>query len=392
MSLGILRKLKLGMLVFGIMMGTVFPLYAGFFVEFRPGMKVWFGAGCIIAGLMVGIFAYKLVGWILLKQLMKLARGCREVANGNLDISVDIESRDAVGEIAQGFNAMSRALCETMEQLAAGIGKLSLVSENISSINSRLARMANDQELFVTQISVATHEASQTISSINGNLCATDQFSYHINENVTSTVSYLEGSMDKMEETSGAVQVAIKKMETLGGRSDKISEILLIINDIAEQTNLLALNAAIEAAHAGENGRGFAVVAEEVRKLAEKSANATREIGTMIKELQAGVAETIASVEHNAGIVGSMKEMLTNSSSAVKGIFDEVNSISDAIHQVSAATEEQSAVYSSIDKSMENIEQAFKEILELSQKGVTEDRKIVEVSNSLKAYVDRFRN
>jgi methyl-accepting chemotaxis protein len=391
MGVSILRKLKLGMLVFGITMGIVFPIYSGFFVTFKPGMRMWFDIGCIIAGLAVGIFSYKLVGWILLKHLMKVANGCKEVAKGNLDISISLESEDAIGDIIHGFNKMTRALKEMMEQLASGVKKLSNVSNGISSINSRLAQMVDDQGLFVTQITVATHEASQTISSINDNLCATDQFSFHINENVTNTMEFLNGSMGKMKETSGAIEVAIDRMETLRGRSDKISEILLIINDIASQTNLLAFNAAIEAAHAGEQGRGFAVVAEEVRELAEKSANATNEIGGMIKELQVGVADTIAAVEHHAGIVGSMKDMLSQSATAVNGISDEVKSISDAIHQVSSATEEQSSVYTSIDQSMESIEQAFKEIMELSKKGVDEDKQIVEVSKSLAAHIRKFQ-
>jgi len=391
MEISILRKLKLGTLVFGITMGIVFPIYAGFFVVFKPGMKMWFDIGCIIAGLAVGIFSYKLVGWILLKHLMQVANGCREVAKGNLDISIDLESTDAIGDIIHGFNTMTKTLKGLMEQLALGVKKLSDVSNGISSINSRLTQMVDDQGLFVTQITVATHEASQTISNINGNLCATDQFSYHINENVSRTVGFLNGSMDKMKETSSAVEVTIHKLESLKERSNKISEILLIIHDIANQTNLLALNAAIEAAHAGEHGKGFAVVADEVRELAEKSANATKDIGGMIKKLQGGVAETIAAVEHHAGIVSSMEEMLSQSSTAVQGICDEMNSISDAIHQVSSATEEQASVYTSIDKSMESIEKAFKEILELSKKGVDEDIRIVEVSESLADHVRRFK-
>ena len=98
------------MLIFGISMGFIFPLYARFFVNFKPGMQLWFDIGCVLAGIMVGGFSYFLTKVILVKQLAKIASACRDISSGKINTIVTLNSPDAIGEIADGFNIMVRTL------------------------------------------------------------------------------------------------------------------------------------------------------------------------------------------------------------------------------------------------------------------------------------------
>jgi methyl-accepting chemotaxis protein len=138
MRIGILKRLQFGMMVFGIVMGLVFPLYAMLFVNFKPGMQIWFNLGCIIAGIMVGSFSYLLVKIILLKHLRRLAWACKEVTAGRLDVDIDLVSPDEIGEIVHGFNMMTSALQELFDEVKSGVINLGAVAGSLSAFSHEL--------------------------------------------------------------------------------------------------------------------------------------------------------------------------------------------------------------------------------------------------------------
>lgn len=288
MQKSILRKLFICIMMFGICMGFFFPVYAGFFVEFKPGLELWFKLGCIVAGLVVGGFSYQLVKLILLKPIKSIAFACREIESGRVDVHLDIESADAVGDIVSGFNSMTQFLKGMLSQLSAGVGQLSLVTNALSSMNKKQECMIRDQGINVDQITAATSQVSSTIKDISENLDSTSEFSGNILEQADNTIGHISSLSGIMVKASESIEISIRDMQGLNDQSNSITSILEIIEDIAAQTNLLALNAAIEAARAGEQGRGFAVVADEVRKLADRTTSATKEIGEMINTLQSG--------------------------------------------------------------------------------------------------------
>jgi methyl-accepting chemotaxis protein len=140
-----------------------------------------------------------------------------------------------------------------------------------------------------------------------------------------------------MEGISATAKESSRIIETLGGRSQEIGNIINVIDDIADQTNLLALNAAIEAARAGEQGRGFAVVADEVRKLAEKTMKATKEIGGMIKAMQDETKKAIASMQNEVAAVTSGVKLAQEAGGALKEIVARVDVVTSMVHQVTTA-------------------------------------------------------
>jgi methyl-accepting chemotaxis protein len=390
MKLGVLKRLQFGMMLFGIGMGLIFPLYAIFFVEFKPGLQIWFNLGCIIAGIMVGGFSYLLVKWILLGHLRDLAVACRRISNGQFDVHIDLDSSDEVGEIVHGFNMMSETLREMFEEVTVGVENLIGVAGNLSEFSHELVQTIGEQRAHVANISTATHEATTTIDEISGNLSQTVGFSSEINKNAGQTDEQLAVSVHVMDKSSKSMVNTLDLMEKLSKQSAEISSILAIIGEIAQQTNLLALNATVEAARAGKHGRGFAVVAGEVKELSVRTAKATQEIEEMVSAFQDDFKQTITGVEDHAAINQSLHEMMSSSSGSINEIITSINKISQMLEQVSGAAKDQVSAYHNIDVSMGSINQAFNDVLQGTDNLVNESDRILRFTSHLQSILQRF--
>ncbi|UCD66581.1 MAG: methyl-accepting chemotaxis protein [Deltaproteobacteria bacterium] len=390
MEIGILKRLQLGMMVFGIAMGLIFPLYAMFFVEFKEGMQIWFNLGCIIAGIVVGGFSFLLVKIILLKHLRKLAWACREVTAGHLDVDIDVKSPDEIGEIVSGFNMMTSTLDEMFNEVKSGVKNLVGVAGNLSAFSHELVETIGEQRGHVTNISAATSEATATINEISENLSMTVGFSRGINENANQTNDQINRSVEAMSQSSDSMNRTVQLMEHLSIQSKDITSILMIIGEIAQQTNLLSLNATVEAARAGKHGRGFAVVAGEVKELASRTAKATQEIEDMVETFQESVDEIIKGVRVNSDLSTTLDNMLNSSTKNVDEIMQSIQKVSLMIAQVSEATKQQVDAYHNIDDSMGSISQAFYEMLESTDDLVQNGDDILKFTSHLQSIIRKF--
>jgi methyl-accepting chemotaxis protein len=390
MEIGILKRLQLGMMVFGIAMGLIFPLYAMFFVEFKEGMQIWFNLGCIIAGIVVGGFSFLLVKIILLKHLRKLAWACREVTASHLDVDIDVKSPDEIGEIVSGFNMMTSTLDEMFNEVKSGVKNLVGVAGNLSAFSHELVETIGEQRGHVTNISAATSEATATINEISENLSMTVGFSRGINENANQTNDQINRSVEAMSQSSDSMNRTVQLMEHLSIQSKDITSILMIIGEIAQQTNLLSLNATVEAARAGKHGRGFAVVAGEVKELASRTAKATQEIEDMVETFQESVDEIIKGVRVNSDLSNTLDNMLNSSTKNVDEIMQSIQKVSLMITQVSEATKQQVDAYHNIDDSMVSISQAFYEMLESTDDLVQNGDDILKFTSHLQSIIRKF--
>jgi len=388
--MSILRRLKTGMMLFGIAMGLVFPVYANFFVEFKPGMFAWFSAGCILAGIMVGGFSYFLVRWILLDRLQQLAERYHEVAEGNLNTRCTIESHDSIGEIAHGFNNMMDSIRGLVGDLNRSTMEFTRVSSELNRVSGIQQSTIDEQGINISHITSAAAEAVATQKDIDNRLAETVEFSSEITDHARSTIDMLSDSMVAADSNREIMDATVNQMQELENQSRNIGDILSMIVDIADQTNLLALNAAIEAARAGEQGRGFAVVADEVRKLAEKSASSTKKIGDMLTLFSNGVKSSITSIMDLSSSMVSHNEKVATSASKVSDILSNMSKSSENINSVYSSAVSLTKAYDEISLSMEGIDNAFRDVKASSVEIVRQFSDVNRILVSQIAKLDRF--
>ncbi|MEW6653432.1 MAG: methyl-accepting chemotaxis protein, partial [Bacteroidota bacterium] len=198
-------------------------------------------------------------------------------------------------------------------------------------------------------------------------------------------------TIEGMNRIAVVVKQSADTVQQLGKSSDQIGEIVQVIDDIADQTNLLALNAAIEAARAGEQGRGFAVVADEVRKLAERTTKATKEIANMIKQIQKDTSEAVISMTSGTVEVEKGKELADEAGKSLSQIISGAEQVVDIVTQVAAASEEQSSAAEQISKNLESINHVTNESATGIQQIARASEDLNRLTLNLQELISRFK-
>ncbi len=240
-------------------------------------------AGAAIIALVVALGV--VIARDLLNSLRATTRLLEAFANGDLR-QQEADSASELGELGDALNQALSAIAGTVHRIARASDHVASASEQISASAAEQAQSTERQKNQTAQIATTMRQMSSTVLQVSDNSASVAVASRQAAAVAHAGGNIVEEALTKMRAIAGSVSSTAEKLQELGKSSDKIGRIIGVIDDIADQTNLLALNAAIEAAHAGEHGRGFAVVAEEVRKLAERSARATKEIAEMILTVQ----------------------------------------------------------------------------------------------------------
>jgi methyl-accepting chemotaxis protein len=316
----------------------------------------------IIAVFLVAV--YWLIHLFVLKPLHSLTAISHNIAQGEGDLTkrvpVGIGSDEITG-LARDFNLFIQKMHGALSLVNQATNRLAVSTIELSSTADNVVRVAEGQESRAVQSASAVEEMTMTAGDVARNSTEAARLAQETAETARSGEEVMTQTVTGMQQISEAVVQAANIITTLGRSSDQIGEIVRVIEDIADQTNLLALNAAIEAARAGEQGRGFAVVADEVRKLAERTTKATKEIGDMIRQIQQDTKSAVASMDQGTNQVGQGVELANNTGEALSKIHSMINSTAEMIQQIASATEKQSTATRQIAGDLEAMTQTTRQ-------------------------------
>ncbi len=353
--------------------------------------------------IIVGLFSIILILaciWFVTKLVVKpvkiMVLRAKDLAEGEADLTrtIQVDSRDELGELAEWFNKFIYRIHSLVVDVKSGALNVSAAAEQISSSSEELASTALEQSEQAQSIATALNELAVTSESISESMEDAKKTTETSAQDTSKGGEIIQKTIDGLNSIDKQASNLSMIIANLGTSTDKIGSIITVIDDIADQTNLLALNAAIEAARAGEAGKGFAVVADEVRKLAEKTAEATKEIVAIIKSLQgeaekAGTSMDDVTKEVKKGvelgneslavlelIVKSSDKVMESAATVATAIAEEsvtIEEINNNIHGMATASDESSKAVHEVAKTAEELARQSEMLKDLVEKFKTDD-------------------
>jgi methyl-accepting chemotaxis protein len=412
-------QLLAALIGFGVAMGLVFPVYANFFVVWRPGMFVPFALGSLVAGLVVGLVNHGLMNRIIGSQLRGLSNHLARVTAGDLASRQPVVGDDYLAMLSKRFNQMT----EQLDRMTSQIGQVSFqvtghaahVADSTAAMDTAIRDVATTAEhlaVGATQQASLLQDAADIVNALSetaGNLTGAAKEAVEAGALATTCADScrtgLDAALSGIDAVRASVTTTQAQVAAMGEASNRISAVLEIIRSIASQTNLLALNASIEAARAGDSGRGFAVVADEIRKLAHGSAESADSIAAMVTNLQQQTQDAVAAmalsaqatargsqdVNAVATTVATMVDHVRITAQHGSAMADGVAWVANSLAQVDGQIADVVRLSDQASSSAESIAAAMQEQSAAMEEVAGGSRQLAGISDDLAAMVGRFR-
>jgi methyl-accepting chemotaxis protein len=314
-------------------------------------------ASAILLGITLFLCAAigKILTCLIVPPLLSAVEALRKLADKDLTAHVEITGQDEIGQLSAAVNTSVDSMRNVLRGLRQGADSLSGAAEEARMRSDRTNGNTQAQTGKTNLIATASQEMSATVAEISHNAELAATVSHESAETASAGGVAIGTAADTMERIATSTNAAAEMMDSLAQRSVEIGKVVDVIQEISEQTNLLALNAAIEAARAGEHGRGFAVVAGEVRRLAERTKDATGEIGATIRNIQQETHQTSAVMSQSRAAVETGINELAHARQSLETIIASSKEVECQIQLIATAATEQAAASGEISESTSQI-------------------------------------
>jgi len=323
-------------------------------------------------------------------NIMDLLQVVSDASDGNLTARAAITAGD-LGNVSDAFNSLMEAQQQILADVYTQIEKSNDAVHAIELASRDMATGATNQASGVKVAQNLVQKMSQEIAKVSEGAARAVEAAKRTEESAVEGTSVVQSVISGMGTLRANVQAGAKKMKNLGDRSMEITSIVGTINSISERTNMLALNAAIEAARAGEHGRGFSVVAEEVRKLAERTATATQEIGRLVQAIHTETNETIGAIEEQTNVVEQESALVGQAGDSLVRIRTVSTESALVVVDISRVAQAQAHETTSVVRTMDEISAIARSTQDGAEATVATVMQLRELSNKLRTSIKRFK-
>ncbi|MGD1046615.1 MAG: methyl-accepting chemotaxis protein [Bacteroidota bacterium] len=370
---------KLGTTIVGVSMG---PVLDAIFKQTLLSIAINFLI--LVAGIIYVIyFARVLVRDIKAVQV--------SIDNADLNTQFNTTRQDEMGHLQHSFDRFVGSIRDTLLQVSETAASVASASAEISSSTEQMAAGSQEQTSQSEEIARAVEQMAKTIAVNSENAGETAHTAEQAKAAAEQGGKVVTDTVTEMKQIANVVRESAGTIQNLGKSSDQIGEIIGVIEHIADQTNLLALNAAIEAARAGEQGRGFAVVADEVRKLAEQTTKATKQIAGMIQQIQSDSHGAVSSMANATKQVDAGIVLADRAGASLQEIVQTSQKVTDMVSQIAVANEEQSSTSEQISKNMEAIATVTQQTASGTQQIARAAEDLNRLTEALQQLVNQFK-
>jgi twitching motility protein PilJ len=324
------------------------------------------------------------------QAILRLLDELSSLADGDLTVQATV-TEDITGAIADSINYAVDALRGLVTTINASAIQLDSATRQTQALSQHLAKASGAQS---KQIGSATESAASmagSVAEVSGNAERASDVARHSVEVAHKGGDAVRRTIDGMNTIRETIQETSKRIKRLGESSQEIGNIVELINDIAEQTNILALNASIQSSMAGDAGRGFAVVADEVQRLAERAANATKQIEVLVRTIQTDTNEAVVSMERSTTDVVGGALLAENAGAALEEIEQVSNQIASLVQNISGSARQQTHAAQNIARNMQVLKEISGQTAESTQATSIAIAKLAELSAGLRKSAAGFR-